>query len=176
VEGSEAAQAAARGLTGDCQDMPSHAPRMSCYTGATSTTYATRLKFDEVLQKAGHNFVGENAGDATDPWPLVSFAATPYGNPALSERTLQSRNQYIRQVYMALGTTLPFVPYRWLGDCDKVLVATQKAYPSSRNSFKKAAEAIVCLCAATSQKTLRETYETRYALLIAAMEEPGSTE
>jgi hypothetical protein len=41
VEGSEAAQAAPRGLTGDCQDMPSHAPRMSCYTGATSTTYAT---------------------------------------------------------------------------------------------------------------------------------------
>eukprot|EP01047_Picozoa_sp_COSAG01_P019018 COSAG01_NODE_1044_length_11954_cov_5.725601_8_plen_153_part_00 len=112
MEGSEAAQAAARGLTGDCQDMPSHAPRMSCYTGATSTTYATRLKFDEVLQKAGHNFVGENAGDATDPWPLVSFAATPYGNPALSERTLQSRNQYIRQVYRALGTTLPFVPRR----------------------------------------------------------------
>jgi hypothetical protein len=54
---------------------------------------AARLKFDEVLQRAGHNFVDETAGDATDPWPLVSFAATPYGNPALSERTLQSRNQ-----------------------------------------------------------------------------------
>jgi hypothetical protein len=41
VEGLEAAQAAARGATGDYQDMPSHAPRMSCYTSATSTTYAT---------------------------------------------------------------------------------------------------------------------------------------
>ena len=39
--GSEVAQAAARGATGDCQDMPSNASRMSCYTGATSTTYAT---------------------------------------------------------------------------------------------------------------------------------------
>jgi hypothetical protein len=27
--------------TGDCPDIPSHAPRMSCYTGATSTTNAT---------------------------------------------------------------------------------------------------------------------------------------
>eukprot|EP01047_Picozoa_sp_COSAG01_P006329 COSAG01_NODE_228_length_21104_cov_210.303832_35_plen_44_part_01 len=41
MEGLEAAQAAARGATGDYQDMPSHAPRMSCYTSATSTTYAT---------------------------------------------------------------------------------------------------------------------------------------
>eukprot|EP01047_Picozoa_sp_COSAG01_P142122 COSAG01_NODE_73289_length_248_cov_39.926174_1_plen_44_part_01 len=41
MEGPEAARAAAQGATGDCQDMPSHAPRMSCYTGATSTTNAT---------------------------------------------------------------------------------------------------------------------------------------
>ena len=40
-EGSEAAQAAGRGATGDCQDMPSHAPQMQLYMGATFTAYAT---------------------------------------------------------------------------------------------------------------------------------------
>ena len=39
--GSEAAEAAARGATGDCQDMPSHAPQMPLYMGATFTAYAT---------------------------------------------------------------------------------------------------------------------------------------
>jgi hypothetical protein len=41
VERSEAAQAAARGATGDCQDMSCHASRMKLYTGATFTAYAT---------------------------------------------------------------------------------------------------------------------------------------
>jgi hypothetical protein len=39
------------GRLATCQDMPSHAPRMSCYTGATSTTNATTtLRAD---QRAG---------------------------------------------------------------------------------------------------------------------------
>ena len=49
--GSEVAQAAARGATGDCQDMPSNASRMSGYTGATSPTYATTSR--RAGQRAG---------------------------------------------------------------------------------------------------------------------------
>jgi hypothetical protein len=131
------------------------------------------LKFDENVKKAPQNFVGAEAGQAKDSWPLVAFPGAPFGNPDLSKRTIENRNTCIRQVYRALGTTQPFgPPYKWLGDCPKVINATRQAYPISKNSFRKAAEAIVCLCAATAQPTLRESYEKGYAPLIEAMVQP----
>jgi hypothetical protein len=60
----------------------------------------------------------------------------------------------LMQDNLLVGTSQAFgPPYKWLGDCPKVIDATRRAYPSSKNSFRRAAEAIVCLCAATAQPT-----------------------
>jgi hypothetical protein len=63
------------------------------------------LKFEEKLHKAPQDFVGAEAGQATDSWPLVAFPGSPFGNPEAESSFIIRIRQSLRILLFLFGNS-----------------------------------------------------------------------
>ena len=124
------------------------------------------LIYKDRMAIAPQNFV---TGD--DPWPQISTSAHKFGSD-LNGHTLKNRNFCIKAIHKKLKTTRPLYDngyMHWLGDVERVVTATEKAY-TAKSTCRMAAQSICQLCEAVSQPALKSRYYNLYKPMLEAMD------